>query len=872
MQKYVFAFDNPMKGGADLLGGKGANLAEMTQIGIPVPPGFTVTTDACRLFLGVSEHEMMDRVWPEVMASLRELEEKMGKKLGDAENPLLVSVRSGGVVSMPGMMDTILNLGLNDVTCEGLAKKASNPRFAFDCYRRFMQMFGNVVYGIDHHFFEEILEAKKAAKHYGSDTEFLAEDWQAVIGDYKNLVREKCGREFPQDVYQQLEEAMLAVFRSWNNERARAYRRIYDIPDDQGTGVNVQSMVFGNLGETSGTGVLFTRNPSTGEKKLFGEYLMNAQGEDVVAGIRTPMNIHAMAEKNPKIFGEILAVCERLESHFGDMQDIEFTIEEDALFLLQTRRGKRSGAADLAIAVDLVEEGVIDREKALLNLEAQNIDQVLHPQISEDFGEEPITKGLPASPGAGVGKIYFDADSAIAAKKLGEKVILVRRETSPEDVQGMHIADGILTACGGMTSHAAVVARGLGTPCVSGAEEISIVGKKLMIGNIILEEGNFVSINGSTGDVFVGEAPLDEAGGNEILEEVLDWTKDLGAMHVRTNADTPDDCRKAISFGAEGIGLCRTEHMFFGKDRLPVMRQMILSESDEERASYLEKLEDFQREDFEGIFEAMDGLPVNIRLLDPPLHEFLPHTDVEIEEVCKNSGKSREKVLVILKNLEEENPMLGHRGCRLMISYPEVARMQARAILAAAMACMDRGIEVHPEIMIPLVSVSDELAYLREIVEDEAEVLQEKHGKNIPYQVGTMIETPRACVTAEEVVKYADYFSFGTNDLTQMSFGFSRDDAGKFLSDYQRENILKKDPFQVLDQRGVGALIRQAVSGGRSENPQIKLGICGEHGGEASSIDFCFRQGFNYVSCSPFRVPGARVAVAQSFLRKKMAE
>ncbi|MCF7918027.1 pyruvate, phosphate dikinase [Candidatus Gracilibacteria bacterium] len=868
--QYVYSFLEGDSSQKALLGGKGANLAEMTRLGIPVPPGFTVTTETCNAFLA-NDKKFPDTMWNEVLKHMKELEKKLGKQFGDLKDPLLVSVRSGAAISMPGMMDTILNLGLNDQTVQGLAKSTQNERFAYDSYRRFIQMFSNVVLGLEGKLFEEVISHMKKSHKKTEDTELTADDWKKVIEQFKKIVETETGSTFPQDPEKQLERAIRAVFESWLNPRAITYRKINHISDTLGTAVNVQAMVFGNKGEKSGTGVAFTRNPSTGEKKLFGEFLINAQGEDVVAGIRTPQDISELQKVMPEIFLQFREIAEKLENHFRDMQDLEFTIEQGKLFLLQTRNGKRSAAADLNTAIDMVEEGLISKKEAVLRISPNSLDKLLHPQIAPGIKKQVIAKGLPASPGAAVGKIVFTADHAEALAKKGEKVILVRHETSPEDIHGMFASEGIVTSCGGMTSHAAVVARGMGKPCVAGASKIAISekDKTATVGNIVLHEGDALTLDGSNGEVILGtcETRQPELSGN--FKKILDWADELcPTFKVRTNADTPADSAKAREFGAVGIGLCRTEHMFFDENRIAAMREMILSQTEPQREKALAKLLPYQKKDFIGIFTAMDGFPVTVRLLDPPLHEFLPQKEEDIRALAKELGLSFEEVRHHVTSLHESNPMLGHRGCRLMITYPEVAKMQTRAIMEAACECHQKGIKAIPEIMVPLVGATTELSFLRKLIEGVIQEVFEEYKMNFSVLIGTMIEIPRACLIADKIAKYADFFSFGTNDLTQMTFGYSRDDAGKFLPSYVSDGFLPHDPFQVLDQEGIGQLITLGVEKARSVKPDLKIGICGEHGGEPSSIDFCFHQDFNYVSCSPFRVPVARIAAAQSYLKK----
>ncbi|RKQ88977.1 pyruvate, phosphate dikinase [Brockia lithotrophica] len=881
-KKWVYAFEEGHQGMRDLLGGKGANLAEMTRIGLPVPPGFTITTEACTAFYE-NGRKIPDEVWEQTKEALRALEQKLGKRFGDPENPLLVSVRSGAPVSMPGMMDTILNLGLNDETVEGLARLTGDRRFAFDAYRRFIQMYGDVVLGIPHARFEEIIEEIRAKEGVASDPEVSAAGWEEVVRRYKELVLKATGSPFPQDPYEQLYGAVRAVFDSWNNQRAIVYRKLHKIPDTLGTAVNVQAMVFGNMGDDSGTGVAFSRNPSTGEKVLYGEFLTNAQGEDVVAGIRTPEPIERLKERLPGVYEEFTRTVELLERHYKDMQDIEFTVERGKLYFLQTRTGKRTPQAAVRIAVEMVEEGLIDKETALLRVDPEVVVKLLHRRIDENAKLTPILKGLPASPGAGSGRVVFDADEAEAWAKEGEKVILVRAETTPDDIHGMAVAQGILTSRGGMTSHAAVVARGMGKPAVVGAEALRIDEAKgeAYVGDIVIRKGDVISLDGGTGYVYLGEAPLVEPTLGEHFRTLLEWADEVRRLGVRANADTPEDARRAREFGAEGIGLARTEHMFFAPERIPIVQEMILAETEEERAAALEKLLPMQEGDFTEIFRVMDGLPVTVRLLDPPLHEFLPNYEellLEVEELRRDPSRAaelreKEALLRKVRALREANPMLGHRGTRLGITHPEIYAMQARAIFRAAFRLKREGYDPRPEIMIPLVGHVRELELMREVVERVYQEVREEFGFDISYLVGTMIEIPRACVTADEIARVAEFFSFGTNDLTQTTFGFSRDDAeGKFLQTYLEKKILKDNPFIVLDRDGVGALMRIAVEKGRSVRPQLKLGICGEHGGDPSSVEFCHMIGLDYVSASPYRVPVARLAAAQAAIREKTGQ
>ena len=868
--KYVYFFGTGQTDGSaemrSLLGGKGANLAEMTSLGIPVPPGFTISTETGRLY-----HENNNR-YPEgldeqIDENLRKLEVAMDAKFGDTENPLLVSVRSGAAVSMPGMMDTILNLGLNDDAVKGLTAKSGNERFAYDAYRRFVQMFGDVVLGVEHDAFEHLLEAKKAAKGVELDTDLDANDLAELVSEFKALVKEETGSDFPDDPRRQLDMARDAVFESSNNERALIYRRLNNISEELGrTAVNVQAMVFGNMGETSGTGVAFTRDPSTGENSFYGEFLMNAQGEDVVAGIRTPLPIDELNGIMPEAYDELTSIGETLEAHYRDMQDVEFTIQDRRLYMLQTRNGKRTGAAAVRTAVEMVNEGLIDKATALTRIPPDDLEQLLHPMIDPDVAVEPIAKGLPASPGAAVGKVVFTADRAEELVAEGEKVILVRTETSPEDIGGMHAAEGILTARGGMTSHAAVVARGMGKCCVAGCSDITVNegAKEFQAGDLLLTEGDYITLNGSTGEVIEGAVKLIDPELSGDFGTLMEWTDEFRKLGVRTNADTPSDSQTARGFGAEGIGLCRTEHMFFEGERIDAVREMILAKDEEGRKAALDKLLPYQREDFAGIFEAMDGYPVTIRTLDPPLHEFLPQTDEDVQELAAKIGVPAETLYQQREALHEFNPMLGHRGCRLGIIYPEITEMQARAIFEAAVEVTKRGVKAIPEIMIPLVGHVQELALQREVVVDTANKVFAETGTEVEYLVGTMIELPRAALTANEIAQEAEFFSFGTNDLTQTTFGMSRDDAGKFLGDYVDGGILEHDPFQVLDQSGVGQLVQIGTNKGRETRSDLKVGICGEHGGEPSSVIFCHDSGLDYVSCSPFRVPVARLAAAQA--------
>lgn len=868
MAKWVYSFEEGSAEMRNLLGGKGANLAEMTNLGLPIPQGFTVTTEACTDYYAKGK-QITEEIRTQIFEALARLEEKQGKKFGDTESPLLVSVRSGARASMPGMMDTILNLGLTDVAVEGFAAKTGNPRFAYDSYRRFIQMFSDVVMEIPKSFFERILDEIKESKGVKFDTDLSAEDLQEVIRRYKAVYLEKMGEDFPQDPRTQLMEAVKAVFRSWDNERAIVYRRMNDIPGEWGTAVNVQAMVFGNMGNTSGTGVAFTRNPSTGEKGIYGEYLINAQGEDVVAGIRTPQPITRLEEDLPDCYKQFMEIAGRLEAHYRDMQDMEFTIEEGTLYFLQTRNGKRTAPAALQIACDLVEEGKITQEEAVMRIEAKALDQLLHPTFDPAALKEGtvIGQALPASPGAAAGKVYFTAPAAKEAHERGERVILVRLETSPEDIEGMHAAEGILTVRGGMTSHAAVVARGMGTCCVSGCGEISIneEDKVFELGGHVYHEGDYLSLDGSTGKIYDGDIRTMEAAISGNFERIMGWADGFRTLKVRTNADTPEDAANAVKYGAEGIGLCRTEHMFFAPDRIPKIRQMILARTIQDREKALNELIPYQKGDFKGIYEAMEGRPVTIRFLDPPLHEFVPTDQGDIDDLAVKMMMTAEEVQEICDSLHEFNPMMGHRGCRLAVTYPEIARMQTRAVMEAAIEVKaEKGYEIEPEIMIPLVGEKRELKYVKDIVVETAEQVKKEKDSDIRYHIGTMIEIPRAALLADEIAEEAEFFSFGTNDLTQMTFGFSRDDAGKFLGEYYKKKIYESDPFARLDQSGVGQLVEMAAKKGRQTRPEIKLGICGEHGGDPSSVEFCHRAGLNYVSCSPYRVPIARLAAAQA--------
>ena len=876
MNKWVYKFKEGNADMRNLLGGKGANLAEMTNLGLPIPQGFTVTTEACTDYYKQGK-AISAEIQEQIFANIADLEALMGKKFGDTEDPLLVSVRSGARASMPGMMDTILNLGLNDVAVEGFAKKTGNPRFAYDSYRRFIQMYSDVVMEVPKSFFEKIIDEMKEEKGVVYDTELTADDLKELANRFKAVYKETMkGEEFPQDPKEQLMGAVKAVFRSWDNPRAIVYRRMNDIPGDWGTAVNVQCMVFGNKGETSGTGVAFTRNPSTGEKGIYGEYLINAQGEDVVAGVRTPQPISKLAEDLPECYKEFMEIANKLENHYRDMQDMEFTIEEGKLYFLQTRNGKRTAPAAINIACDLVDEGKITPEEAVLRIEAKSLDQLLHPTFDTAAlkAGEVIGSALPASPGAAAGKVYFTADEAKAAGKggRGERVILVRLETSPEDIEGMHAAEGILTVRGGMTSHAAVVARGMGTCCVSGCGEIKIdeEAKVFSLGGYEFHEGDYISLDGTTGKIYKGDIKTVEAsvGGN--FGRIMAWADQFRTLKVRTNADTPEDTANAVKLGAEGIGLCRTEHMFFGEDRIPKFRKMILSDSVEAREEALKAIGEFQKADFKAMYEALEGKPMTVRYLDPPLHEFVPTEEADIAALAADMGLTVADVKAKCDALHEFNPMMGHRGCRLAVTYPEIAKMQTRAVMEAAIEVKnEKGYDVVPEIMIPLVGEIKELKYVKDVVVEVAEAVKAEKNSDIVYHIGTMIEIPRAALTADAIAEEAEFFSFGTNDLTQMTFGFSRDDAGKFLDSYYQAKIYESDPFARLDQTGVGQLVKMAAEKGRATRPDIKLGICGEHGGDPSSVEFCHKVGLNYVSCSPFRVPIARLAAAQAALNQK---
>ena len=871
-KKFVYLFSEGNGKMRELLGGKGANLAEMTNLGLPVPQGFTITTEACTQYYEDGE-KINDDIQAQIMEYIGKMEEIVGKKFGDLENPLLVSVRSGARASMPGMMDTILNLGLNEEVVEVMAKKSGNPRWAYDCYRRFIQMYSDVVMEVGKKYFEELIDAMKEKKGVTMDTELTADDLKELAEQFKAEYKEKIGQDFPSDTKEQLMGAVKAVFRSWDNPRANVYRRMNDIPYSWGTAVNVQMMAFGNMGETSGTGVAFTRNPATGEKKLFGEFLMNAQGEDVVAGVRTPQTIDQLAEVMPDCYNQFVEICHTLENHYRDMQDMEFTIEDKKLYMLQTRNGKRTAAAALKIACDLVDEGMISEKEAVLMIDPRTLDSLLHPQFDAAALKKaaPIASALAASPGAACGKIVFTADDAKEWAEKGEKVVLVRLETSPEDIEGMVAAQGILTVRGGMTSHAAVVARGMGTCCVSGCGEIKMdeENKQFELGGKVYHEGDYISLDGSTGAIYGEAIPTVEASISGEFGRIMAWADKYRALKVRTNADNPRDAKQARSFGAEGIGLCRTEHMFFEADRIPAIREMICSDTVEQREKALAKLLPMQQGDFEAMYEAMEGNPITIRFLDPPLHEFVPTDEADIELLAKDMNKSVADIKAIISSLHEFNPMMGHRGCRLAVTYPEIAAMQTRAVMQAALAVKAKhpDWDMVPEIMIPLVGEVKELAYVKSVVVETADAVLAEAGSDMQYKVGTMIEIPRAALTADEIAKEAEFFSFGTNDLTQMTFGFSRDDAGKFLDAYYDKKIYENDPFAKLDQVGVGKLVKMAAELGRSTRPDLKLGICGEHGGDPSSVEFCHKVGLNYVSCSPFRVPIARLAAAQAALK-----
>ena len=872
-KQYVYLFNEGNASMKNLLGGKGANLSEMTILGIPVPQGFTVTTEACNKYYE-DDKKISQDIIEEIENKMSELEKITGKKFGSLENPLFVSVRSGARVSMPGMMDTILNLGLNDESVEAMAKLTNNPRFAYDSYRRFIQMFADVVMGVEKRLFEDLLDEVKEEKGYKIDTDLTAEDLKDLVVKFKALYKKEKGEDFPSNPKEQLIEAVTAVFRSWNNPRAIVYRRLNDIPGEWGTAVNVQEMVFGNKGETSGTGVAFSRNPANGDNELYGEYLMNAQGEDVVAGIRTPEPISHLEAQNPTIYKQFTDIVNTLEKHYRDMQDMEFTIEDGKLYFLQTRNGKRTAQAALKIAVDLVEEGMLTKEEAILKVEPKQLDTLLHPAFASDGLKEAkiVAKGLPASPGAACGKIAFTAEEAKERKANGEKVVLVRLETSPEDIEGMIAAEGILTVRGGMTSHAAVVARGMGTCCVAGCGELKVneEARTLEVNGQVLTFDDYISIDGSTGHIYAEQVKTVSPEITGHFATFMGWADEIRKLKVRTNADTPRDTKQAVEFGAEGIGLCRTEHMFFAEDRILAVREMILAKNEDSRRVALEKLLPMQREDFIGIYEALEERPATIRFLDPPLHEFLPSEEEDINALAKEIGVSPAEIKNVVAELHEFNPMMGHRGCRLAVSYPEIAEMQTRAVIEAAIEVKkNKGYNIVPEIMIPLIGEIKELKYVKNVVVETAKTVMEEKGVQLDYKVGTMIEIPRAALTADKIAEEAEFFSFGTNDLTQMTFGFSRDDAAKFLKDYYEKGIYEQDPFAKLDQEGVGELMRIACEKGKATRPDIKLGICGEHGGDPSSVEFCHNLGLNYVSCSPYRVPLARLAAAQAQVKNK---
>ena len=876
MQKFVYLFSEGNADMRNLLGGKGANLAEMTNLGLPIPQGFTITTEACTKYYedGKNIDESIEK---EIFEALKKIEEIQGKKFGDINDPLLVSVRSGARASMPGMMDTILNLGLNDEAVEGFANKTGNPRFAYDSYRRFIQMYSDVVMEVPKSFFEKIIDEVKEERGIKYDTELTVEDLKDLVNRFKAVYKEAMnGEEFPQDPNTQLMGAVKAVFRSWDNPRAIVYRRMNDIPGDWGTAVNVQSMVFGNMGDTSGTGVAFTRNPSTGEKGIYGEYLINAQGEDVVAGVRTPQPISKLQEDMPECYEEFMKLAQTLENHYRDMQDMEFTIQEGKLYFLQTRNGKRTAQAAINIACDLVDEKMITEEEAVLRIEAKSLDQLLHPTFDKDAlnAGEVIGSALPASPGAAAGKVVFTAEDAkeLGIGGKGERVILVRLETTPEDIEGMIAAQGILTVRGGMTSHAAVVARGMGTCCVSGCGEIKIneEAKTFELGGYTFKEGDYISLDGTTGKIYKGDIKTEEATVSGNFGRIMGWADKFRTLKVRTNADNPRDTKNAINLGAEGIGLCRTEHMFFDAERIPKIRKMILSETVEAREAALNELIPFQKADFKAMYKELKGLPMTVRYLDPPLHEFLPTLEEDIKALASEMGVTVEQLKNKCNDLHEFNPMMGHRGCRLAVTYPEIAKMQTRALMEAAIEVKEEdGYEIIPEIMIPLVGEEKELKFVKDVVVETAELVKQEKNSDIEYHIGTMIEIPRAALTADAIAKHAEFFSFGTNDLTQMTFGFSRDDAGKFLDSYYQTKIYESDPFAKLDQTGVGQLVEMAAEKGRSTRSDIKLGICGEHGGDPASIEFCHKVGLSYVSCSPFRVPIARLAAAQAAIKAK---
>ena len=875
MTKYAYAFKEGNKDMRNLLGGKGANLAEMTNLGLPIPQGFTITTEACTNYYE-NNRQISEEIETQIFAALEALEKENGKKFGDTKEPLLVSVRSGARASMPGMMDTILNLGLNDISVEGFAEKTNNPRFAYDSYRRFIQMYSDVVMEVNKSFFEKIIDELKEEKGIKFDTELTVDDLKELVNRFKKVYSEHMnGEEFPQDPKEQLMGAVKAVFRSWDNPRAIVYRRMNDIPGDWGTAVNVQSMVFGNMGETSGTGVAFTRDPATGEKGIYGEYLINAQGEDVVAGVRTPEPITKLKEDMPECYEEFMTLAKKLEEHYCDMQDMEFTIEEGKLYFLQARNGKRTAHAAIKIACDLVDEGMIDEEEALMRIDAKSLDQLLHPTFNPKAikNAEALGEGLPASPGAAAGKVVFTAEDAKKLGKggLGERVVLVRLETTPEDIEGMVASQGILTVRGGRTSHAAVVARGMGTCCVAGCGAISIneEEKYFTLGGETFHEGDFISLDGNTGKIYKGDIETNEATVSGDFGRIMAWADAKRTLKIRTNADNPRDTKKAVELGAEGIGLCRTEHMFFEEDRIPKIRKMILSGTVEEREKALNELIPFQKSDFKAMYKELKGLPMTVRYLDPPLHEFLPTLEEDIKALANEMGVTVEHLKQKCAELHEFNPMMGHRGCRLAVTYPEIAKMQTRALMEAAIEVKEEdGYDIVPEIMIPLVGEVKELKFVKEVVVETEEKVKQEKNSDIEYHIGTMIEIPRAALTADEIAKEAEFFSFGTNDLTQMTFGFSRDDAGKFLDSYYQNKIYEIDPFAKLDQTGVGALVRMAAEKGRSTKADLKLGICGEHGGEPSSIEFCHNVGLDYVSCSPYRVPIARLAAAQAAIKE----
>ncbi|WP_129730783.1 pyruvate, phosphate dikinase [Ectobacillus funiculus] len=883
MSKFVYMFDEGNSEMKELLGGKGANLAEMTRIGLPVPYGFTISTEVCNSYYDMGK-SIPTEIEFQILDALHRLEEKTGKKFGDPVNPLLVSVRSGAVFSMPGMMDTVLNLGMNDETVKGMAKLTNNPRFAYDSYRRFIQMFSDVVLEIDGFYFEQFLEEIREQKGYSSDPEMTADDWQEVIKGYKDIVKKHARKDFPQNPKEQLFLSVHAVFDSWNNQRAIVYRRLQRIPGHLGTAVNIQSMVFGNMGNDSGTGVAFTRNPSSGERKLYGEYLINAQGEDVVAGIRTPKPISTLQDEMPEVYEQFVETYQLLEGHYRDMQDIEFTVERGKLFILQTRAGKRTAQAAIRIAVELVEEQVISKKEALLRVDPDQLNQLLHRRIDDSYERKPLAKGLPASPGAATGQVVFDADEAELLAKEGKQVILVRPETTPDDIHGMVAAQATVTSRGGMTSHAAVVARGMGKACICGCEllKIDLKTKQFKVGDVVVvNQGDMITVDGSTGEIMLGEIPMIEPQLSDEFQLLLTWADEERELGVRANADNPEDAKKALEFGAAGIGLCRTEHMFMDATRIPIVQEMILAETYGEREAALKKLLPMQQGDFEGIFEAMWGNPVTIRLLDPPLHEFLPDKEELLVEVTKlqmsdsdsDELKEKEQLLRKVRQLHEFNPMLGHRGCRLGMIHPEIYVMQAKAIFYAIANVKEKGIEVKPEIMIPLVGHVNELKEMRELVMKASLQVAAETGQQYDYSIGTMIEIPRAALTADQIAREADFFSFGTNDLTQTTFGYSRDDAeGKFLQSYIESKVLPENPFAILDQEGVGKLVEMGVKLGRQTKPGLKTGICGEHGGEKSSIQFCYDAGLDYVSCSPYRVPLARLAAAQATIKNKQEQ